>query len=47
MIGFLEVVLRYLALWVAPPLLLLVLAVGPSRVRRWDDLESELGRLSL
>ena len=35
MIGFLEVVLRYLALWVAPPLLLLVLAVGPSRVRRW------------
>jgi phage shock protein A len=35
MMGFLEVLLRYLALWVVPPLALMVLVLGPARVTRW------------
>ncbi len=32
---FLEGFLRYVVLWIVPPLALLVLAIGPGRVSRW------------
>jgi len=35
MIGLFELLLLRVALWVVPPLLLVVLAIGPARVGRW------------